>query len=196
MIVLGLTGSIGMGKSTTAKLFNELGIAVFDADRRVHELYRYEALESLKKRFPQAEVGHQIDRKLLGKLVVGDQKAMADLEQIVHPYIEAARCEFVTAQRNHRSRIVVLDIPLLLETRAWREVDAIAVVSAPHWLQRNRVLARPGMDDEKFTGLLKRQMPDAEKRYRAHFTVQSGFGFVSAKRQVQSIIRALSQIER
>jgi dephospho-CoA kinase len=164
MIVLGLTGSIGMGKSTTAALFRSFGIRVFDADRCVHQLYSGEAYASMKNRFPEAVVDEGIDREILRRSVIGNPNAILDLEKIIHPMVAAKRHEFLEKESNTGSVICVIDVPLLFETDVWREVDAIIVVSAPAAVQFDRVLSRPGMDQEKFGALLGRQVPDEQKR--------------------------------
>jgi dephospho-CoA kinase len=194
MIVLGLTGSVGMGKSTTAGFFQRFGITVFDADRCVHELYSYQAIVALEKRFPEAVTGQGIDRKVLSRLVVGDPKAISDLEEIIHPLVAIAVSEFLKEQWKMGANIVVLDIPLLFESEMWRDVDVMVVVSAPVEVQRNRVLSRPGMDEEKFLALLRRQLQDEEKRHRAHFVVRSEYGIESASRQVRTIVKSLVQM--
>jgi dephospho-CoA kinase len=196
MIVLGLTGSIGMGKSTTAALFREQGIAVFDADQSVHELYRGAAVEAVKARFPKSMRDGAIERDILGSLVLNDPEAMADLERIIHPLVASARIDFLRRERNNGSFLVVVDIPLLFETNAWRDVDAIVVVSTSFDEQKRRVLSRPMMNEDKFLAILRRQVPDEEKRRRSHFIIRSDDGIESARRQLHLLIASLRQTDR
>lgn len=192
MWVLGLTGSIGMGKSATARMFRALGVPVHDADAAVHALYRGAAVGPVEAEFPGVTRDGAIDRAALGVRVLGDAAAMKRLEAIVHPLVRAAETEFLSQARASGARLVVLDIPLLFETGGDGRVDAVAVVSAPKAVQRERVLAREGMTDEKFATILAKQMPDEEKRRRAHFVIDTGRGFAAASHQVEGIVRALS----
>lgn len=192
MWVLGLTGSIGMGKSATARMFRALGVPVHDADAAVHALYRGAAVGPVEAEFPGVARDGAIDRAALGARVLGDSEAMKRLEAIVHPLVRAAETDFLTKARSSGARLVVLDIPLLFETGGDGRVDAVAVVSAPKAVQRERVLAREGMTDEKFATILAKQMPDEEKRRRAHFVIDTGRGFAAAEHQVEGIVRALS----
>ncbi len=192
MWVLGLTGSIGMGKSATARMFRALGVPVHDADAAVHALYRGAAVGPVEAEFPGVARDGAIDRAALGARVLGDAEAMKRLEAIVHPLVRAAETDFLTKARSSGARLVVLDIPLLFETGGDGRVDAVAVVSAPKAVQRERVLAREGMTDEKFATILAKQMPDEEKRRRAHFVIDTGRGFAAAEHQVEGIVRALS----
>ena len=196
MFVLGLTGSIGMGKSTTSAFFREAGIPVHDADAAVHRLYAGAAVAPIAAAFPGTVVDGRVDRTRLSAVVLKDGAAMKRLEAIVHPLVGEAERQFRAAARARGCSLVVLDIPLLLETGGERRVDAVAVVSAPAAIQRARVLARPGMSEEKLDAILARQVPDAEKRRRAHFVIESGFGLESAGRQVSDIIRALAGSRR
>lgn len=193
MILLGLTGSIGMGKSTTAALFAEAGIPVNDADRVVHDLYRGEAVEPVEKAFPGVTVDGVIDRQLLSRRLAENPAQFKTLEAIVHPLVQARERRFVEEAGAAGADIVVLDIPLLFEAGGENRVDRIAVVSCDADEQRRRVLARPGMTEEKFALILSRQMPDAEKRRRADFVIDTGKGIDRAREQVQSIIRQLRQ---
>lgn len=193
MILLGLTGSIGMGKSTTAALFAEAGIPVNDADRVVHDLYRGEAVEPVEKAFPGVTVDGVIDRQLLSRRLAENPAQFKTLEAIVHPLVQARERRFVEEARAAGADIVVLDIPLLFEAGGENRVDRIAVVSCDADEQRRRVLARAGMTEEKFALILSRQMPDAEKRRRADFVIDTGKGIDRAREQVQSIIRQLRQ---
>lgn len=192
MWVLGLTGSIGMGKSATARMFRALGVPVHDADASVHALYRGAAVGPVEAAFPGVARDGVIDRVALGARVLGDAEAMKRLEAIVHPLVREAETAFLTKARESGAGLAVLDIPLLFETGGDRRVDAVAVVSASKDVQRERVLAREGMTDEKFATILAKQMPDAEKRRRAHFVIDTGRGFAAAAHQVEGIVRALS----
>ena len=192
MWILGLTGSIGMGKSATAGLFRELGVPVHDADAAVHALYRAEGVAPVEAAFPGVSVDGVIDRPKLSVRVLNDSAAMKRLEAIVHPLVRAREKAFLSQARAGGARLVVLDIPLLLEAGRGGTVDAVAVVSASAEIQSARVLARAGMTPERFAAILGRQMPDAEKRRRAHFVIDSGRGFDSARHQVAGIVRALA----
>lgn len=190
MVILGLTGSIGMGKSTTAALLRAAGAAVHDADGAVHALYQGAAVDPVEAAFPGVTREGAIDRAALSRRVLGDEAAMKRLELIVHPLVGAERDAFLARAREERARIVVLDIPLLFETGADKLVDAVTVVTAPFPVQKARVLARPGMTPERFEAILARQTPDADKRARAHFLVDSSRGVEAARRQVEGILRA------
>ncbi|MHC5655628.1 dephospho-CoA kinase [Stappia sp.] len=194
MIVLGLTGSIGMGKSTTAGMFADAGAAVYDADAAVHALYRGEAVPLVEDAFPGTTSGGAVDRKRLGRLVIGDADAMKRLEAIVHPLVHARERAFLDDARATGARVAVLDIPLLFETGAQGRVGPRVVVTASPEVQRARVLARPGMDEATFEAILAKQMPDAEKRRRAHFLVDTGQGIDHAGRAVASILRAVAAL--
>jgi dephospho-CoA kinase len=192
MFILGLTGSIGMGKSVTAGVFARCGIPVHDADAAVHRLYGGEAVAAIAEAFPGMVTDGVVDRAVLGARVLADPAAMAKLESIVHPLVQQSQRAFLAAAQARGERIAVLDIPLLLETDASNRVDAVVVVSAPLALQRERVLARPGMSDAKLDAILLKQMPDVEKRRRAHFVVDSSHGVDSVERQVCGILRAVA----
>lgn len=178
MIVVGLTGSIGMGKSTAAALLRRLGIPVYDADRAVHELLARggRAVPAIAARFPAAVRAGAVDRDALGRIVFADPAKLRALEAIVHPLVFQAQKRFLETHARRRSRLVVLDIPLLFEAGSHRRCDRTLVVSAPTPLQRQRVMRRPGMTAEKFAGILAKQMPDAEKRRRADVVIPSGLG--------------------
>ncbi len=191
MILLGLTGSVGMGKSTTAAMFAARGVPVFDSDAAVHRLYRGEAVAAVEEAFPGVSRDGGIDREALGQRVVGDPAAMRRLEAIVHPLVRAERERFVAAAREAVATLVVLDVPLLYETGGDNEVDAVVLVSAPLAVQKARVLARPGMTEARFTAILAKQMPDAAKRRRARFVIETGKGLEAAERQVEAVIAAL-----
>ncbi len=193
MIVIGLTGSVGMGKSTTAKLFAEVGVPVFDADAAVHQLYEGPAVVPVEAAFPGVAKAGAIDREALGRQVIGDAEAMRRLEAIVHPLVRNAREAFLLKHRAAGAAMVVLDIPLLLEGGGAANVDAVVVVSAPKAVQKKRVLARPGMTEARFEAILAKQMPDDEKRRRARFIIETGSDVADAARQVRAIIAALEE---
>ncbi|MCC3245729.1 dephospho-CoA kinase [Methylocystis sp. WRRC1] len=191
MLRLGLTGSIGMGKSTTAQMFRDEGVAVLDSDQIVHDLYRGAAVAPIEAEFPGVTVDGVVDRGLLAARVLDDPASMKKLEQIVHPLVWAERDRFLKEQDEKGARIVVYDVPLLFETGAEKTVDAIVVVSAPEDVQKARVLARPGMTEEKFAAILAKQTPDAEKRARADFVVHTDRGLDEARKEVRAILDAL-----
>lgn len=191
MMVIGLTGSIGMGKSTTAGLFAEAGIAVNDADQVVHELYHGDAVEPIREVFPDAVIEGNVDRSILAENLAKNPAKFKELEAIVHPLVRAREVEFLERRREAEDDMVVLDIPLLFETGGEKRVDVVVVVSADAEVQRKRVLERPGMTEEKFAMILSRQVPDAEKRRRANFIVDTGRGIDAARRRVDEIIAAL-----
>ncbi len=192
MFTLGLTGSIGMGKSTTAAMFRAAGAPVHDSDAVVHRLYAGRAAPLVEAAFPGVVRDGAVDRQLLAARVVGQPAEMRRLEAIVHPLVREEEEAFRRAAAAGRAAIAVLDIPLLFETGGEDRVDAVLVVTAPPKVQRARVLARPGMTEERFAAILARQTPDAEKRARAHFVVDTANGMVSARRQVGDILRALA----
>jgi dephospho-CoA kinase len=194
MFILGLTGSIGMGKSVTAGFFREAGVPVHDSDAVVHRLYEGEAVGPVEAAFPDVTVDGTIDRAKLSAKLIGNPDAIKRLEAIVHPLVRAVTQRFIEEQKAKGARVVVLDIPLLFETGGEKNVDAVVVVSAPADVQRARVLSRPGMTAERFDALLARQMPDADKRARAHFVVDSSRSFDSARAQVHGILRAVSAL--
>lgn len=194
MLILGLTGSIGMGKSATAALFAEEGIPVHEADRAVHRLYAGEAVAPIEAAFPGVVRAGVIDRDRLAKRVLNNPEALARLEAIIHPLVRHDSRRFLARTAEQGARIVVFDIPLLFETKGETRVDAVVVVSAPVDVQRARVLARPGMTEDKLAAILARQLPDAEKRRRAHFIVDTSRGFDSARVQVRGILRAAAAI--
>ncbi|PVM85007.1 dephospho-CoA kinase [Caulobacter radicis] len=193
MIILGLTGSIGMGKSTTAKMFEAEGAPVYDSDAAVHALYSVggAAVAPVEAAFPGVVVDGAIDRARLSAQVVGDPEALEKLEAIVHPLVGAHRIGFFEKAEKDGHDIVVLDVPLLFETGGQKNVHKVVVVSAPADVQRERVLARPGMTPEKFEAILARQLPDAEKRARADFVVDTGKGLAAAHDQVRDILTLL-----
>lgn len=192
MIVLGLTGSIGMGKSTTAAMFAEAGVPVLSADDVVHRLYAGRAVPAVAAAFPGTVRHGAVDRALLGKAVLENEAALRRLEGIVHPLVRAEEEMFLRAQERRGAPLAVLDIPLLYETGAQERVDKVLVVTAPEEVQRERVMARPGMSEERFAALLARQVPDAEKRRRADFVIDTGEGMEAARRHVAGIIGQLT----
>ncbi len=192
MIRIGLTGSIGMGKSTTAKMFAAEGVPVHDADATVHALYSGRAAPLIEAAFPGTVSDGKVDRTLLSPHVLGKPEAMKKLEAIVHPLVREEEQLFLQRARADHRRIVLLDIPLLFETGGEARVDVVVVVTADAEVQRDRVLARPGMSEDRFEAILAKQMPDAEKRRRAHFLVDTGRGMEAAKRQVRAILKALA----
>ncbi len=196
MIVIGLTGSVGMGKSTTAGMFAAAGLPVFDADAAVHRLYESAAVAPVEAAFPGVARDGRIDREELGKKVIGDAIAMRRLEAIVHPLVRAEREAFLAKARAAGAPMAVLDIPLLYETGGEAEVDTVVLVSAPKAVQKARVLARPGMTEARFAAILAKQMPDAEKRRRADHIIETGDGLEAAERQVQALVRQLSERSR
>ena len=193
MIVIGLTGSVGMGKSATAAMFAEAGAPAYDADAEVRRLYAPggAAVAKVEAAFPGVAVDGAVDRARLGERVLGHPESLARLNAIVHPLMGEARAEFFRRAREAGAAIVVLDIPLLFETGGERSVDKVVVVSAPSETQRARVLARPGMTEAKFAALLAAQIPDVEKRAKADFIIDTSQGFDRARSQVQDILAAL-----
>lgn len=190
--VLGLTGSIGMGKSTTAAMFRRLGVPVHDADAAVHRLYHHEAVAAVEAAFPGTTGENGVDRQKLAAAVLGKPEALRRLEAIVHPLVRREEERFLVSCRQAGIPLAVLDIPLLFETGGERRCDAVLVVTADPAIQKARVMARPGMTEERFALIHVKQMPDAEKRRRAHFLVDTGRGFAAAEVQVASIVRALA----
>lgn len=193
MIILGLTGSIGMGKSTTARMFAEEGVPVHDSDAAVHRLYDGEAVPAIEALFPGTTSSGKVDRERLARAVVGRPDALRRLEELIHPMVRRDADRFVEEERRKGTPLVVLDIPLLFETGGMNRVDKILVVTAPAEVQRERVLARPGMTEEKFAAILARQVPDAEKRRRADFVIDTSHGMEAARQEVREIIRQLTQ---
>jgi dephospho-CoA kinase len=188
MIVLGLTGSIGMGKSTTAKLFAEAGVPVYDADAAVHALYEGEAAPAIEAAFPGTTTDGKVNRNKLSERVVHDPEAMRRLEQIVHPMLGASRQKFLQDAERSGAPVAVVDVPLLFETGGEKRVDAVVVVTTTPEIQRERILARPNMTREKLDAVLVRQMPDSEKRKRAHFIVDTSHGLDPVRLQIQDIL--------
>jgi dephospho-CoA kinase len=192
MITLGLTGSIGMGKSAVARMFADEGVPVFDADAIVHRLQGPEGalVAEIEARFPGTTGPEGVNRGALAERVLGEREALQNLEALVHPAVARERSAFLAAHA--QAPLVVLDIPLLFEVGGWNEVDQIAVVSAPEEVQRARVLARPGMTAEKYEKILARQMPDAEKRARADFIIPTGGSLEETRQAVRRILACLT----
>jgi len=191
MLILGLTGSIGMGKSTTAKLFLEAGVPVYDADAAVHKIYEGEAAPAVEAAFPGTTVDGKVDRARLSARVVQDPAAIKRLEQIVHPMLGASRQKFLAEAEQSGAPVVVMDIPLLYETGGEKRVDAVVVVSTAPETQRERILARGTMTPEALGAILARQLPDAEKRKRADFVVDTSHGLEPVRAAIRDILAAV-----
>ena len=196
MFVLGLTGSLGMGKSTTARFFAEAGVPVHDADAAVHRLYEGAAVKAIEAAFPGTTADGKVDRNLLAVRVLDDAAALKGLEAIVHPLVREAERLLLAEAEARGENIAVLDIPLLFETGGDWRVDAVVVVSAPPEVQRARVLERPGMTMAKLDAILAKQMPDEEKRRRADFVVDTSQGFDTARDQVRAILAAVAKMPK
>jgi dephospho-CoA kinase len=188
MIILGLTGSIGMGKSTTAKLFAEAGVPVYDADATVHKIYEGEAVPAIEAAFPGTTAEGRVDRNRLSAQVVHDPAAIRKLEQIVHPMLGASRQKFLHDAEQSGAPVVVVDVPLLYETGGEQRVDAVVVVTTTPEIQRQRILARDNMTSEKLDAMLARQLPDAEKRKRADFVVDTSHGLDPVRVRIRDIL--------
>lgn len=193
MIIIGLTGSIGMGKTTTAQMFADLGCPVFDADAVVHKMYAKggKAVALIKAVFPDAVIDQAIDRKILARHMRVDPLNLKVLESFIHPWVGEERVKFFTSAKEKKAKIVVLDVPLLFETQGDKKVDYTVVVSAPADIQKARVLAREGMTEALFETLLSRQMPDSEKRAKADFIISTAISLSDTKEQVQSLVSYL-----
>ena len=196
MMILGLTGSIGMGKSTTAKLFAEAGVPVYDADATVHRLYEGEAAPAIEGAFPGTTAGGKVDRALLSARVVHDPEAIKRLEAIVHPMLRAYHQGFLDDAERSGAAVAVVDVPLLYETGGEARVDAVVVVTTSPEVQRQRILARDNMTDEKLDAILARQMPDAEKRKRADFVVDTSHGLDPVRAQIRDILGQVAKMPR
>ena len=192
--ILCLTGSLGMGKSRTASFFAEQGVPVYNSDAAVHALYAGEAAPLIENAFPGTTSDGQVDRTKLAARVLGDSAALAKLEAIVHPLVAKARDAFIAEAQARSAPVVLLDVPLLFETGGERHCDAVVVVSAPLDMQRSRAFERPGMTEEKFAALVGKQMPDAEKRRRADFVVDTSQSFDHARAQVRDIVQAIAKM--
>jgi dephospho-CoA kinase len=188
MLILGLTGSIGMGKSTAAKLFAEAGVPVYDADAAVHTLYEGEAVPAIEAAFPGTTAGGKVDRGRLSARVVHDPAAIRQLEQIVHPMLGASRQKFLDDAERSGAPVAVVDVPLLFETGGEKRVDAVVVVTTTPEIQRQRILARDNMSSEKLDAILARQLPDAEKRRRADFVVDTSNGLDPVRLRIRDIL--------
>lgn len=196
MLIIGLTGSIGMGKSTTMQLFAEEGIPVYDADAAVHAVYAGEAVPVVEAAFPGTTADGKVDRQKLSAKVLGNPEALKKLESIVHPMLGAHRQQFLSDAENSGAAIAVLDVPLLFETGGEKRVDAVVVVSAPADIQRTRVLARENMTEEKLDAILARQTPDAEKRRRADFVVDTSSGLDPVRVRIRDILAEVAKMPR
>jgi len=196
MFILGLTGSLGMGKSTTARLFAEEGVPVHDADAVVHRLYEGEAAAAIEAAFPGTTADGKVDREELAARVQGDRVALKRLEAIVHPLVQQAEQRLLAEAEARGEKVAVLDIPLLFETGGEERVDAVVVVSAPPEVQRSRALERPGMTVDKLDAILAKQMPDEEKRRRADFVVDTSRGFEAARAEVRAILKAIATMPK
>jgi dephospho-CoA kinase len=196
MRVLGLTGSIGMGKSTTAKLFAEAGVPVYDADATVHLIYQGEAAPAIEAAFSGTTVGGKVDRSRLSAQVVHDPAAMRRLEQIVHPMLRAYHQKFLDDAERSGAPVAVVDVPLLFETGGEKRVDAVVVVTTDPELQRQRVLARDNMTSEMFESILARQLPDREKRQRADFVVDTSHGLDPVRARIKEILHEAARMPR
>jgi len=196
MIVLGLTGSIGMGKSTTATLFAEAGVPVYDADATVHMLYEGEAVSAIEAAFPGTTANGKVDRSKLSARVVHDPAAIKQLEQIVHPMLGASRQKFLADAERSGAAVAVVDVPLLFETGGEKRVDAVVVVTTTPELQRQRILARDNMTSEKLDAILARQLPDAEKRRRADFVVDTSDGLDPVRLRIRDILNEAVKMPR
>ena len=195
MLILGLTGSIGMGKSTTADFFRAAGVRVHDSDGVVHALYRGAAVPLIEAAFPGTTSDGSVDRALLAQRVLRDPRELRRLEAIIHPLVQAEREAFLASAAAAALPIVVLDIPLLFEIGAETSVDVIVIATAPEAVQKSRVFMREGMTEEKFTAIVAKQIPDSQKRCRAHFLVDTSRGFAAAAAQVRDILRATSAMQ-
>jgi dephospho-CoA kinase len=196
MRVLGLTGSIGMGKSTTAKLFAEAGVPVYDADATVHKIYEGEAAPAIEAAFPGTTVDGKVDRERLSSKVVHNPAAMKQLEQIVHPMLRAYHQAFLNSAERSGAPVAVIDVPLLFETGGEKRVDAVVVVSTSPEVQRERILARDNMTSEKLDAILARQLPDAEKRKRADFVVDTSHGLEPVRERIKEILTEAAKMPR
>src|ERR1700712_5185394 len=196
MRILGLTGSIGMGKSTTAKLFMEAGVPVYDADAAVHKIYEGEAASAIEAAFPGTTVDGKVDRARLSAQVVHDRAAMNRLEEIVHPMLGASRRKFLDDAERSGAPVAVVDVPLLFETGGEKRVDAVVVVTTTAEAQRERILARDNMTSEKLDAILARQLPDAEKRQRADFVVDTSHGLDPVRLRIRDILEQAARMPR
>lgn len=192
MLILGLTGSLATGKSTVTAMFADRGVATFDADRAVHELYAGSAVALVEAAFPGTTANGAVDREKLAEQVVGNRAALSRLEAIVHPLVRDAEVAFRAEAAAAGNRIVLLDIPLLFEVNRDRDVDAVVVVTAAEAMRKARFLARPGMTEDRYAALVARQTSDAEKRARAHFLIDTSGDFAATRRQVAGVLSAVA----
>jgi len=195
-LVLCLTGSIGMGKSTAAKFFVAAGVPVHDSDAVVHALYEGDAAPLIEEAFPGTTTAGKVDREKLSARVLNDPAALARLEAIVHPLVFAAREKFLAEAQARGAPVVLLDVPLLFETGGDRLCDAVVVITAPHDIQRRRTFERPGMTEDKFAAILKKQTPDSEKRRRADYIIDNSQDFDHVRRQIRDILQSAAKIPR
>lgn len=191
MLIIGLTGSIGMGKTTVLSMFAKKGIPTFDADAAVHKLYASEASAQIEKAFPGTVENGVVDRQKLSAALAGDADRLKKLEEVVHPLVQQERHKFLRDAKNQGAEMAVLDVPLLFEIGAEKDVDLSVVVSAPSSVQKERVLQRPNMSEEKFAYILSRQIPDAEKRARADIIVDTGTDIADTQKQIDKLIESL-----
>lgn len=196
MLLLGLTGSIGMGKSTTAKLFEEAGVPVYDADATVHKVYEGEATPAVEAAFPGSTVNGKVDRQKLSALVVNNAEAMKRLETIVHPMLRSHQLKFLSDAEKSGVPVAVLDVPLLFETGGETRVDAVVVVTTTPEIQRDRILARENMTPDKLDAILARQLPDTEKRKRADFVVDTSHGLEPVRQRIGEILREVVKMPK
>ena len=196
MLILGLTGSIGMGKSTTAKLFTEAGVPVYDADATVHRIYEGEAAPAIEAAFPGTTVNGRVDRARLSERVMHDPAAIRRLEQIVHPMLRSHHQKFLEEAEKSGAPVAVMDVPLLYETGGETRVDAVVVVTTSPEVQRERILARENMTGEKLDAILARQLPDAEKRKRADFVVDTSHGLDPVRARIRDILDQVVKMPR
>lgn len=196
MLLLGLTGSIGMGKSTTAKLFQEAGVPVYDADATVHKIYEGEAVPAVEAAFPGSTANGKVDRQKLSAMVVNNAEAMKRLETIVHPMLRSHLLKFLSEAEASGAPVAVLDVPLLYETGGENRVDAVVVVTTDPQVQRERILARENMTPDKLDAILARQLPDAEKRKRADFVVDTSHGLDPVRERIGEILREVVKMPR
>lgn len=196
MLLLGLTGSIGMGKSTTAKLFQEAGVPVYDADATVHKIYEGEAVPAVEAAFPGSTANGKVDRQKLSAMVVNNAEAMKRLETIVHPMLRSHQLKFLSDAETSGAPVAVLDVPLLYETGGETRVDAVVVVTTGPEIQRERILARDNMTAEKLDAILSRQLPDEEKRKRADFVVDTSHGLEPVRARIDEILREVVKMPK
>ena len=196
MLLLGLTGSIGMGKSTTAKLFEEAGVPVYDADATVHKIYEGEAVPAVEAAFPGSTVNGKVDRQKLSAMVVNNAQAMKRLETIVHPMLRSHQLRFLSDAEKSGAPVAVLDVPLLFETGGEKRVDAVVVVTTTPDVQRERILARENMTHDKLVAILARQIPDEEKRARADFVVDTSHGLEPVRQRIGEILREVVKMPK